>query len=112
MGVIRYKMNKIFRVEKGNKPNDGTTIGYTGLMSNLGPVYSIFDDNRDARRYIKSFLRKDWPHESGDVTLETYLNNFIDYMENITLEEMKDIQENRPKEVVKEIESRFEILDL
>ncbi len=76
------------------------------------PLNAIVPVNQEARKYIKSFLKTDWSHKSGDEDVETYLNNFIDYMENITLEEMKDIEENISKEEVKEVENRWEILDL
>lgn len=64
--------------------------------------------NRDARRYVDSFLRKEGSHLRGHA-LDTIIYGFLNYLQGI---KNFDKAKMRKKKKYVEVKSRFDILDL
>jgi len=101
-------MNRVFVVKEKDELNSSMTRCYTGVMSNLGPLHTTFNQNCDARKFIESFVRKHGNFFKG-MSVDATLKGFVNYLQVIKLEDLEESEneiENEP------ITSRFDLLDL
>ena len=107
-------MNKVFVVKEKDKLNSGMVRCYTGVMSNWGPEYAVFNQALDANKFVKSFLRKEG-NSLDDSSYESIIKGFLNYLKEMTLEEQEESEAWKESEKIKKdkkIKSRFDILDL
>ena len=105
-------MNKIFVMPVREEINEKMTICDTGLESVNGAEEAAISERLEAKHFVNSFLQKEGIYFT-QVTIENILNDFLLFLKNMTIEDIKmeDSQEII-KEKIEEIKDRWEILDL